>query len=218
MKNPWLITLGTAVVLLAGWIIRDLTSTDRHSLRTFDAHAVARLETDMWRSYYDHRRLRLAEELVDLLRDQYGLPFWKSIVGAGHAARAAALFQDGHNRAEYERALPDLVSYYALIRNASEEPFPVEKTARLELEWWIIHRERKRHPRADLDRSLAQLQAEIYHQPEELFAEHASARAEAMLIRDNSQESGNVTEQDWSRIGALLDTSWSSLQTVVERP
>lgn len=217
MKHPWLITIGTVAVLLAGWIIRDLTSSEHHSLRRFDPHEVARLETEMWRSYYGRSRLKLAEELVELLREQYHLPVWKSVLGAEHAARAAALFQDGHNRTEYERALPDLVSYYSLIHDAGEEPFPVEKTAKLELEWWIIHRERAQHPRADLDRSLADLQAEIYQQPREQFAEHAQARAEAMLIRDTGQESGSVTEQDWSRIGALLDTSWTSLHEVVER-
>jgi len=215
MKHPWLIGIGTVVVLLSGWMIHDLTSTERHSLRRFDPHEVARLETDMWRSYYDRRRVSLAEELVELLRQQYHLPFWKSVVGAVHAARAAAVFQDGHNRGEYERALPDLVSYYQLIHDAGEEPFDVDKTARLELEWWIVHRERAQHPRADLDRSLADLQAAIYQRPSELFAEHASARAEAMLIRDTRQEEGKVTEQDWARIGALLDASWTSLQAVV---
>ncbi len=217
MKHPWLISIGAVVVLLCGWVIRDLTSTGHHSLRRFDPHEVARLETDMWRSYYGRSRVRLAEELVDLLREQYHLPFWKSVSGAVHAARAAAIFQDGHNRAEYERALPDLVSYYSLIREASDESFPVGQTARLELEWWIIHRERAQHPRGDLDHSLAALQAELYHQPEELFAEHARDRAEAMLLRDIRQESGAVTDRDWSRIAQLLDASWSSLYSVVSR-
>jgi hypothetical protein len=217
VKHPWLITLGTVFVLLTGWIIRDLTVHEPHSLRRFDPHEVARLETDMWRSYYGRSRIRLAQQLVELLREQFQLPVWQSVAGAVYAARAAAVFQDGHNRAEYERALPDLVRYYSLIRAASEEPFPVEQTARLELEWWIIHRERAHHAPGDLERSLADLQAEIYHQPHEVFAEHAQARAEAMLIRDTRQEAGNVTEEDWSRIGRLLDTSWTSLQTTVSR-
>jgi hypothetical protein len=216
MKHPWLIGISTLVVLLAGWIIRDLTSTAHYSLRRFDPHQVARLETDMWRAYYGRSRVRLGEELVALLRQQYHLSFWKSVIGAIHAARAAAIFQDGHNRAEYERALPDLVNYYSLIHDAGEQPFPVEKTARLELEWWIIHRERVHHPAGDLEHSLAVLQAEIFRQPEESFAEHAKARAQAMLIRDTRQEAGGVTDLNWSQIGSLLDTSWSSLHDAVD--
>lgn len=199
-------------------MIRDFTSTERHSLRKFDPHEVARLETEMWRSYYGHSRLKLAAELVQLLREQYHLPFWRSTAGAFHAARAAAIFQDGHNRAEYERALPDLVGYYSLIRDAGEEPFPVAETARLELEWWIIHRERAHHPQSDLEHSLAALQADIYQQPESYFAEHARTRAEAMLLRDARQEAGAVEGEDWARIGSLLDTSWSSLANVVSAP
>jgi hypothetical protein len=218
MKHRIFIGVGAVVVLIVGWMIHDFTSTERHSLRRFDPHEVARLETDMWRSYYGYSRVRLAWELVELLHEQYHLPFWRACAGAYHAAKAAAVFQVGHNRAEYERALPDLVNYYTIIQNASEEPFPVPETARLELEWWIIHRERAHHQPGDLDRSLADLQAMIYHQAPELFADHAKARADAMLIRDSGQESGGVTEQDWSRIASLLDTSWTSLQNTVSRP
>ena len=171
----------------------------------------------MWRSYYEYRRVRLASELVQLLRRQYHLPFWGSCIGAYHAARAAAVFQVGHNRREYELALPDLVSYYALIRAHSEEAFDVELTSRLELEWWIIHRERAHHSFDDLAHSLAVLQAGIYHQPDSAFAGHAAARANAMLLRDQRQEAGRVTEDDWARIGTMLDTSWTSLHGAVAR-
>jgi hypothetical protein len=172
----------------------------------------------MWRSYYDHHPVRLFKELVDLLRQQYRLPFWQSCVGAYHAARAAVVFQRGHDRKEYERALPDLVRYYELIQRASDVPFPVEKTAGLELEWWIIHRQRANYQRADLDRALAELQGEIYRQFPESFAKHARDRAEAMLLRDSRAEAGSVSEEDWARIGALLDSSWVSLQRAVAQP
>jgi hypothetical protein len=217
MKHPWLIIVGTVVVLLAGWMIHDLTSTERHSLRQFDAHEVARLETDMWRSYYEYRRFHLPFESVDLLRRQYHLPFWASCVAAYHAARAATVFQAGQNRRDYEQAVPDLVSYYALVRQHSDEPFEVNAAARQELEWWIIHRERASHSFDDLAHSLALLQAGIYHQPDTAFAEHAAARANAMLLRDQRQESGRVTEDDWSRIQMMLDDSWTSLHDSVAR-
>jgi hypothetical protein len=71
--------------------------------------------------------------------------------------------------------------------------------------------------RPALERALAALQAEIYRRPEDLFTRHAKTRADAMLIRDSEAESGVVSEQDWARIGVLLDTSWTSLQTAVAR-
>ena len=169
----------------------------------------------MWRSYYGHSSVRLFGQLVEALREQYHLPFWRSCVGAYHAARAAVVFQAGHGRSEYERALPDLVDYYTLIRRGSDVAFPVDKAARLELEWWIVHRERAQHQQGDLDRALADLQAEIYQQPPARFENHARDRAEAMLLRDSRAEAGGVSDRDWTRIGALLDSSWVSLQAAV---
>jgi hypothetical protein len=88
----------------------------------------------------------------------------------------------------------------------------VDRVSKLELEWWIIHRERARHQPSDLEHALAALQAEIYSRPEDMFLPHARARAEAMLIRDERAEAGGVSEHDWDRIGALLDSSWVSAQ------
>jgi hypothetical protein len=210
-----LLTAAFLAGALALWVGYDLTDWRRHDLREFDGHEVGRLETAMWRSYYEHHPTRLFVELTQLLRDQFHLPFWKSCAGAYRAARAAVTFQAGHSRVDYERALPDLRRYYALIREASTSDFDVQRTAALELEWWIIHRERAHHQPSDLYRSLAELQAEIYGLPAERFEEHARTRGEAMLLRDARAEDGSPSEADWQRIGALLDESWMSLRNVV---
>jgi hypothetical protein len=198
------------LVVLAGWILRDLTASTRHDLRDFDSHAVALGETAMWRSYYDHRQVRLFGQMTALLRQQFHLSFWKSCLAGCYAARAAVVFQSGHNRADYQRALPHLVRYYSVIRRASATPFDISRASALELEWWIVHRER-----GDLAHALAEVAAEIYQVPPERFAAHARRRAEAMTLRDDLSARGSLTEQDWRRIGTLLDDSWSSLRTAV---
>jgi hypothetical protein len=136
-------------------------------------------------------------------------------VGAYHAARAAVVFQRGHGRPDYLKALPDLEKYYELIRENSLTAFDVKRVSTLELEWWIIHRERTRHDPNDLVQALADLQAAVYQEPASRFEEHAKARADAMLIRDARAEAGGVSDSDWRRIGELLDRSWVSLETVV---
>jgi hypothetical protein len=136
-------------------------------------------------------------------------------VVAFHAAKAAFIFKDGTDRQEYERALPDLVDYYTAIRRISDMPFDIPKTARLELEWWIVHRTRGAHEAGDLDAALAALSAEIYHMPAERFREHAKYRAEAMILRDELSEENGVTEGDWQKINQLLLQSWRSLWQVV---
>jgi len=51
------IVLVIALVTIA-WIVFDLYAPRTAHLRDFDADEVARLETAMWRSYYDKQRVR----------------------------------------------------------------------------------------------------------------------------------------------------------------
>lgn len=214
-KTRWLIA-GTILLAMLAWASVDLWAPRQTSLREFDAKEVARLETAMWRSYYDKERVALFGQLAELLRKQYRLPLLRSNAVAYEAAKAAFVFKSGHGRSDYEKALPNLVRYYSAIHSVSDTPFDVERVARLELEWWIIHRERNQYGREALARSLAELPAAIYQIPVEKFTEHARLRAEAMLIRDQKAEQGGVTEADWQHIDELLQASWQSLHQVVQ--
>src|SRR5215813_13385531 len=111
----------------------DLSGHRSSNLRQFDPDDVARLETAMWRSYYDKHPIRLFRELALLLRRQYHLPFLRSYVVGFYGARAAFVFKEGTRRNEYERALPDLVRYYNAIRDISDTSFDANDAARLEL-------------------------------------------------------------------------------------
>ncbi len=146
---------------------------------------------------------------------QYNLPFIRSNTVAYQAARAAFVFKGGHNRQEYERALPYLVSFFASVCKVGEIPFDVGRAAHLELEWWIVHRERDKHQSGDLADALAALSSELYQMPAQRFTEHARLRAEAMIIRDTKADKGRVSEGDWARIDELLHASWRSLFDVV---
>ena len=207
--------LGVLVVFAAGFAAYDLYSQRTTHLRQFNPDEVARLETAMWRSYYEKEKFRLFRELAELMRTQYNMPFVRSNLTAYYAANAAVVFQRGKERTDYEKALPDLVKFYQQIRNMSDIPFDVNDAARLELEWWIIHRQRMQRKAEDLPRALAELQSAIYHLPVAQFMEHGKYRADAMTIRDTKAEQGGVTEADWAKIDELLDKSWRSLFDVV---
>ena len=210
---PWLILIALAAVI--GWFAVDLYSPRTTRMRQFDPNEVARLETDMWRSYYDKERVKLFNQLAELMRRQYHMPFATSNAAAYQAAKAAFVFKDGKKREDYEKALPNLIKFYQSIRAGSDIPFDVEKAAKLELEWWIVHRQRAQHQPVDLDRALAELQAEIFQVPVDGLMEHARLRAEAMTIRDKKAEEGAVSEQDWAKINELLRASWQSLWKAV---
>jgi hypothetical protein len=217
-KNLILKLLLVLVLVVVGWSLFDLYGPRSAHLREFDADNVARLETAMWRSYYDKQRVKLFRELAELLRSQYNMPFVRSNKVAYHAANAAVVFQRGKQRSHYEKALPDLVKFYQSIREMSDIPFDVDKVSKLELEWWIIHRQRAQHQPGDLQKALAELQAAIFGMPAEKFMGHGRLRAEAMSIRDTKAEQGGVSEADWAKIDQLLHESWRSLHAVVQTP
>jgi hypothetical protein len=214
-RRRWIKYSAALIIVLLAWAAYDLYAPRRTSMRDFDADEVARLETAMWRSYYSRQRVKLFREMSELLRTQYRLPLLRSNAVAYRAAKAAFVFKDGHSRADYERALPDLVSFYQSIRAVSDTDFDTERAARLELEWWIVHRERRAHAPEDLPRALADLQSELFRVPAERLAEHARLRAEAMDIRDTKADAGGVNEEDWRKIDELLRQSWRSLHAAV---
>lgn len=206
MKRTLLALAATAAIsAISAFSLRSSPAVD---LRRFDPRETARIETALWRDYYGRHRAMLFLRLAALLRSQYGQPFLRSHITAFHAARAAFVFQNGKSRADYDKALPDLRSYYAAILPPRPD---VDGIARLELEWWILHRQRASSPPGSLEAALARLQARIFDVPPAALSEHAALRAEAMLLRDRRAESGSVDAADWDRIGDLLERSWTSL-------
>lgn len=208
--------IAVILALVICGVLYDLFYPRTTHMREFDPDEVARLETAMWRSYYEKQRVRLFNQLSELLRTQYHMPLIRSNQVAYYAANAAFVFKGGKQRSDYEKALPDLIKFYTAVRRLSDIPFDVDRVARLELEWWIIHRQRAQHQPGDLDRALAELQAEIYRVPVDRLMEHGRLRAEAMTIRDTKAEAGGATEADWARINELLKQSWRSLAQAVK--
>jgi hypothetical protein len=84
---------------------------------------------------------------------------------AYYVAKAALVFKKGQNRQEYEKALPALRNFYGSIANMSTTSFDAKQVAQLELEWWIVHRQRDLHQPSDLGQVLAQAAAAIYQIP-----------------------------------------------------
>jgi hypothetical protein len=211
--------LWLALVLIAAllvWVGVDLFVPRRVDIRRFNAEEVARLDTAMWRSYYGGQPRRLFFQLAELMRGQFHFPIFRSNRVALSAARAAFIFKNGHNRLDYEKALPDLVDYFQRIRDISGSLFDVQHAAELELEWWIVHRERGTHHEGDLARAVAEAAAELYQVPVDKLMEYGSYRAAAMTIRDTKAATGGVSEDDWREIHTDLLISWQSLWKAVQ--
>lgn len=198
------------------WVASDLLLPRKNSIRQFDAPEVARLETAMWRSYYDKKPVVLLWQLASGLRQQFHAPFWRSFVLAFQATKAAFVFKNGTSRTDYQRALPGLIDYYEAIQALTVEQFDVSTVAKLELEWWIVHRERHRYSYADLATALVQTSAALYRQPVPAFARYGTLRANAMRLCDEAgRQPGGASEADWQQIDQELVRAWSALYAAV---
>ena len=155
--------------------------------------------------------------IVSHCRDGSRVPLLRSNILSYSAAKAAFAFKDSKERAYYERALPSLTDFYKAVRTISLTPFDANEASRLELEWWIVHREREKYGPEALGRTLAELQAALFNLPADRFAEHGRLRAEAMALRDTRWASGTMNESDWSVINELLQRSWQDLWVQVHQ-
>jgi hypothetical protein len=190
------------------------TAWPRHAdLRAFEPPEIARLETAMWRDYYEKRYGALFYHLYALSRTQFGFSPLDSLRIALAAARAAKAFQPTRSREAAGAALPQLVAYYRLLAAAAPGGFDVEEAARLELDWWQARREAVGPEQ--YGRTVARVAAITYgKQPDEAsLVISGIGRAEAMAYRDVRGQA--MSDQDWSEIECRLRRAYQSLRAAV---
>ena len=204
--------LALAAVLLGGLV--GYAAWPRHAdLRAFEPAEIARLETAMWRDYYDKRYGALFYHLYALSRTQFGFSPLDSLRVASAAAQAARAFQPTRSREAADAALPKLVTYYRLLVSAAPGGFDVEAAARLELDWWQARREAVGPEQYGL--TVARVAAITYgKQPNEAsLVISGIGRAEAMAYRDARGQA--MTDHDWSEIECRLRRAYQSLKAAV---
>jgi hypothetical protein len=181
-----------------------------HDLRRFDPQQVGRLETWMWKAYYERRRWALFKLLLRLLRRQFHYSRLQAWRGAALLTIAAVLFQRGRHEGDHGKALPPLRQYFRLLRRSGNLIFDPDEAAILELRWWIVHRYHAKEG-VLLRNALAATMGMLYRLPDERLFEHAELRARAMILRDD-RGAGQMTPADWSEIKDYLRRSFTLLQ------
>lgn len=200
------------IVLFLGGMVYALWPRQA-DLRGFDADTVARLETGMWRDYYDHDHQALIRKLYSLYRDIYHFSPGDSAQLAYSAGRAAQLFQPTDSREKAQVALPLLVQHYTVLRSRGGETFDPDKAATLELEWWQLRREGATP--TEYGQVVAQLSKEIFGVDNEHTQKSALLRARMMSYRDLRR--GHLQPADWAHIEEGLIESYRELKAGVTR-
>jgi len=206
-------TVILALALLLGAIGAYASWPRPADLRGFEPADIARLETAMWRDYYDKRYVALFGHLYELSRTQFGFAPLDSVRIALSAAQAAKAFQPTGSRAAADAALPPLVTYYRLLASAAPGGFDVTEVARLELDWWQARREAVRPEQYGV--IVARVAAITYGKPvdDPSLLISGIGRADAMAYRDALGQA--MTDPDWSEIECRLRRAYSSLKAAV---
>jgi hypothetical protein len=205
------VILALAMILVAGGAY---ALWPRHAdLRGFEPAEIARLETAMWRDYYEKRYVALLAHLYQMSRTQFGFAPLDSFRIALAAAKAARAFQPTRSREAANAALPPLEAYYRLLASAVPGGFDVAEAARLELDWWQARREAVEPEQYGL--TVARVAAITYGTPanDPSLLTAGIGRAEAMAYRDAIGEA--MTDLDWSEIECRLRRAYSSLKAAV---
>ena len=205
-------TLAVIALILAG-LVTYAAIPRRADLTAFDPVETARLETLMWRHYYDKRFAALLADLYRLARDQDGFSPLDSARIAVAAARAARAFQPTTSRAEAQVAVPLLIDYFVVLARGAPEPVDVVAAARTELDWWQARREQVRPDAYGL--TIAQVTSLVYGVDDVDVDVRAFGilRAQAMDFRD--ARGAGITEADWTAIEQQLLVAYQHLKRAV---
>jgi hypothetical protein len=153
-------------------------------MRRFDPRKVAHYEKENYVAYYQKDWLKLMRVSVELVKETFGLSLPQAMYGAYLVARAEIAFapfpdNDIPLAQEYTRR------FYAFIKRIHREDLNVEETARLEVNWWIVHRKLfGKTENQELVDALIELYAAAYSAEKASLKEAAYHRAQGMLCSD----------------------------------
>jgi len=162
-------------------------------MRSFDPRKVGRLECDAWVTYYRREWLKFLRAAISLTRHTFGLSWPATLYGAWLVLRANQLWAPYPDN-DPGRARDCMRRFYSLVARQHRERFDITEAARLEVEWWRVHRYLQRdnpdgNP-AELVGALAALYAHVYRVDPVAVREAAEQRALAMRDSDRWVEEG----------------------------
>ncbi len=162
------------------------------SLATFDPRKVARYEKDNWVAYYRKEWLTLMRVSVGMVRETFNLNLFQAVYAAYLVARAeiaAAPFPKN----DIPRAEAYMRRFYALIKNVHRTEYDVAEVAKLEVNWWVVHRRLfGKSDSVELIDALAGLYAATFRVPKDKVRDAARHRAVAMVYSDRWVNEGRV--------------------------
>ena len=192
----------------------------RVGARDFDAVALGNAECDGWIAYYRREWRPFLRAAVSMVRIGFGMSWRRTLIGAWYVLRANQVWapypaNDPDKAREYMRR------FYALVLRDGELRLDPAHAARLEVEWWRVHRLHQREERLtedDLADALVALYAYVYSVDPESVRAAAVHRVVAMRHSDAWVENGcDLADPLVREERAELIASYTALRATVGR-
>ena len=153
-------------------------------IRNFDPRKIARYEKENYVAYYQKDWLKLFRVSIAMVKEAFALSWLQAIYGAYLVARAeiaAAPFPEN----DIPLAESYMQRFYEFIKNVHREEFDTALAAKLDVNWWVIHRKRFGNAEnQELVDAVACLYEEVYGAASEKFKQAAYHRSMGMLYSD----------------------------------
>jgi hypothetical protein len=163
-------------------------------MRKFDPRKVAHYEKENYVAYYQKDWLKLLQVSIGLVQETFALTLWQSIYGAYLIARAEIAFAPFPEN-DIPLAEAYMVRFYRMVKNIYQEKIDIERIAKLEVNWWIVHRRSFGNPEnQELADALADLYVEAYGGGSQLLRSAALERARGMSYSDLWVNEGKLKE------------------------
>jgi hypothetical protein len=135
-------------------------------------------------AYYQKDWLKLLRVSVGLVKETFGLSWPQAVYGAYLVARGEIAFAPFPDN-DVPRAEAYVKRFYLFIKNVHREEFDVSRAAKLEVNWWSVHRKLFGNPEnQELVDALTGLYAEAYGIDPAKVQAAARQRAQGMLYSD----------------------------------
>lgn len=153
-------------------------------IHQFDPRKVAHYEKENYVAYYQKDWLKLFRVSIAMVREAFALSWLQAAYGAYLVARAEMAAAPFPNN-DIPRAEAYMRRFYQFIKKVHKEEFDPAQAAKLDVNWWVIHRRLfGKAENQELVDALKCLYEEVYGAALEKFKEAAYQRAMGMLYSD----------------------------------
>jgi len=188
--------------------------------RSFDPVAVGNREADAWAAYYRHEWGTFLVAAVAMVWIGFGMGPVRTLLGAGHVLRANQLWAPVPDN-DPDGARASMRRFYSLVARAGNLDIDPAKAARLEVQWWRLHRAHQYRDPTDagqLTEALVALYSYVYGADPSTMQDAARWRVHAMDVSDQWVAAGrNLSDPLLMEERRSLVASYSALRDAVAK-